>query len=202
MTADKAKLRDQMKARLAGLPAGQVERESNELCRGLVDFLTREGARVVMVYAPLPGEADVRGVAAALAMSGGRVCLPRVDWRGRSMRAVEVGDWAGDLEPVAGGPAGLLAPRAGLAEVAAEGLDAVLVPGLAFDAAGGRLGRGAGFYDRFLAGLPARVRKVGVALAAQVSPSVPMEAHDVKMDWLATPTGVARAGPKRGVIEG
>ncbi len=65
----------------------------------------------------------------------------------------------------------------------------VLVPGLAFDHTGGRLGRGAGFYDRFLANPALRARKVGVGFACQVVERVPMEAHDAPLDAIVTEDG-------------
>lgn len=66
--------------------------------------------------------------------------------------------------------------------------DVVLVPGLAFDLNGGRLGRGAGFYDRFLATLPAQTRLVGVALDEQIVDQAPRDAFDLPVDALATPS--------------
>ncbi|MBQ2851752.1 MAG: 5-formyltetrahydrofolate cyclo-ligase [Thermoguttaceae bacterium] len=76
-------------------------------------------------------------------------------------------------------PSRLLAPAA---------FDLVLVPGLAFDLDGGRLGRGAGFYDRFLATLPPKTRLVGVALDEQLVEKTPRDAFDLPVDALATPT--------------
>ena len=67
-------------------------------------------------------------------------------------------------------------------------LDLVLVPGLAFDARGGRLGRGAGFYDRFLAALPPRAVACGAGFQFQVVGLVPTEAHDVRLGALLTET--------------
>ena len=72
----------------------------------------------------------------------------------------------------------------------------MLVPGLAFDRWGGRLGRGAGFYDRFLASLRAgraagtRVALMGVCFEEQWTQRVPTEPHDVRVDWVATPRGI------------
>lgn len=79
-------------------------------------------------------------------------------------------------------PSRLLAPDA---------FDLVLVPGLAFDLDGGRLGRGAGFYDRFLATLPPKTRLVGVALDEQLVEKTPRDAFDLPVDALATPTRLA-----------
>lgn len=68
----------------------------------------------------------------------------------------------------------------------------VLAPGLLFDARGGRLGYGAGYYDALLAQVPAACA-VGVTCEALLVERVPMEAHDVAMSWIATERGVAPA---------
>ncbi|MBR4834428.1 MAG: 5-formyltetrahydrofolate cyclo-ligase [Thermoguttaceae bacterium] len=69
-----------------------------------------------------------------------------------------------------------------------EAFDVVLVPGLAFDLNGGRLGRGAGFYDRFLAALPSKTRLIGVALDEQIVEKAPRDAFDLPVDALVTPS--------------
>lgn len=71
--------------------------------------------------------------------------------------------------------------------VAAARFDVVLVPGLAFDLVGGRLGRGAGFYDRFLADVSPKTRLVGVAFDEQIVEKTPRDAFDLPVDALATP---------------
>ncbi|MBQ2788965.1 MAG: 5-formyltetrahydrofolate cyclo-ligase [Thermoguttaceae bacterium] len=70
----------------------------------------------------------------------------------------------------------------------ADAFDLVFVPGLAFDLDGGRLGRGAGFYDRFLATLPPKTRLVGVALDEQIVEKTPRDRFDLPVDALATPS--------------
>ena len=74
--------------------------------------------------------------------------------------------------------------------------DFVLVPLLAFDAQGGRLGYGAGFYDRTLATLPGRVR-LGCAFAAQQVDAVPVGPYDIRLDAVATENGIIRCGDDR-----
>ncbi len=77
-----------------------------------------------------------------------------------------------------------------------KGFDLVVVPGLAFDAAGWRLGRGHGFYDRFLSGLGGRVVMVGLAFSWQLVPEVPVEAWDVPVDAVVTEKAVVGRGIK------
>lgn len=86
-----------------------------------------------------------------------------------------------DLRP---GPFGILEP---IGSAPAETLDVIVCPGLAFTREGARLGQGGGFYDRALGRFP-KARKLGVAFACQIRPSLPCEEHDVNMDLVITPS--------------
>lgn len=79
-------------------------------------------------------------------------------------------------------------PAAGSAEIPPGDVDVVLVPGLAFGLDGRRLGRGAGYYDRFLARVDAD--KVALTTTDRIRPDLPLESHDVRVDWIATEEGV------------
>jgi 5,10-methenyltetrahydrofolate synthetase len=85
-------------------------------------------------------------------------------------------------------------PRSDAPSVSLEDVDVVLVPGLAFDIHGNRLGRGKGYYDDLLARLPVGVVRVGVTVEKLVVESVPTEAHDRRVAWLATELGVRSTG--------
>jgi 5,10-methenyltetrahydrofolate synthetase len=91
-------------------------------------------------------------------------------------------------------PFGFLEPTLAAPLVDPDELDVVLVPGRAFDRRGGRLGRGKGYYDRFLDRAPRGVVLVGVGVDATMVDSVPMGAHDRRVDWVATESGVRRVG--------
>lgn len=75
-------------------------------------------------------------------------------------------------------------------EVPIESLDAVIVPGVAFDHSGGRLGYGGGYYDRFLPKLRPDTVKIGVAYELQLIKQIPVEEHDVHLDRIVTETGI------------
>ena len=74
-------------------------------------------------------------------------------------------------------------------------IDVFLVPGLAFDPNGGRLGNGAGHYDRILSSARGDSATIGIAPAARLVDVVPVEQHDVRVDWLATEDGVLSCAP-------
>jgi 5-formyltetrahydrofolate cyclo-ligase len=73
-------------------------------------------------------------------------------------------------------------------------LDVLLIPGVAFDRAGGRLGFGMGYYDRTLASLIGRPTRIGIAYECQIAPEIPMDAWDQRMDWVVTEAGIWREG--------
>ncbi|MDV7339102.1 5-formyltetrahydrofolate cyclo-ligase [Terasakiella sp. A23] len=137
-------------------------------------------------YWPMAGELDIRPLFAALDEKGVACALPVVVKKASPLifRQWKEGD---ELED---GPHRTLHPAHG-AEITP---DAVLVPLLAFDETGGRLGFGGGYYDRTLAGLKAR--RIGIAYDEQQVESVPMDTFDQKMDWIVTPTRVIQCKNK------
>lgn len=161
-------------------------------------------ARTVLAYLALPDEIDATDLVARLVARGVRIAFPHVDRRGRlllltppagtAIRAdgpPDAGCWTRDRHGIAA-----LDPRApGVGTVAARELDAVIVPGRAFDRTGARLGRGKGFYDALLARIraDARAATVGLAFEEQLVADVPREAHDRRVAWIATGRGVRRS---------
>jgi prolyl-tRNA editing enzyme YbaK/EbsC (Cys-tRNA(Pro) deacylase) len=85
-------------------------------------------------------------------------------------------------------------PREDAEIVDAADMDVVLVPGLVFDRRGGRLGRGKGYYDRFLASLPRSTVRIGVTTEDSVVDAVPTDEHDQRVGWLATESGITWVG--------
>lgn len=135
----------------------------------------------VSAYWPMREEMDVRPLMAALAERGCRIALPVVVGKGQPLL---FRCWRPGMV-LRAGSFGLSEPAADEPEVTPR---IVFAPLLAFDRRGNRIGWGAGFYDRTLSGLRARVpvTAVGVAYAAQELAHVPADAHDQPLDWIAT----------------
>lgn len=96
------------------------------------------------------------------------------------------------------GAFGILEPREELRRqldrrIAATDLELIAVPGVAFDRSGNRLGHGFGYYDRLLVQLDSRSVLVGLAFACQIVSAIPVESHDMAMDFVVTELGVAPA---------
>lgn len=191
IAAAKNLLRSRIKHQLRAMSRPEYQALSMQASENLLDLIAQRcaGAPPIMLFAPMTAqrEIDITPVALALLAQGRVVAAPRVDWESRAITPVRVADWSRDLED---DPTktrlGLRAPRAGLPEIASASLAIVVVPGLAFDSQGHRLGRGAGFYDRFLTLLPADVLRIGVGFGLQVVENVPIDAHDRRLDAIVT----------------
>lgn len=149
---------------------------------------------VVSGYWPLSGEFDCRPLLQALHAEGHRIGLPVV---AAKRTPLVFRQWAPGA-PLVPGPFELLQPPEEAAELRP---DMLLVPLLAVDRDGYRLGYGAGFYDRTLAALRARGPRplaVGIAYEAQRVEAVPREPTDEPLDWLVTEAGAARFGRGEG----
>ena len=140
-------------------------------------------ARTVCFFVGMDEEVDTVPMIAKALSSGKRVLLPLTNLENKELKWFEVRDLKAEL---AHGTLGILEPRPTAKPGDAKDAECVVVPGLAFDQSKRRLGRGAGFYDRFLASLPPHAFKVGLAFSFQVFPSIPHEAHDVPLDEVLT----------------
>ena len=198
----KHQVRERLRGLLSALSPAQRSARSGAACGRALEADLFPANSMVMLYAPMAekGEVDLRLLAEGLLARGCRLCVARVDWAKGTMTPARVANLTTELVPDAGAPGrGLLGARADAPEVALGELGVVVVPGLGFDERGNRIGRGAGFYDKFLGGL-ARGKPVRVALAfdEQVVESVPVEGHDARVDVIVTPTRVIRVSSTGG----
>ncbi len=121
--------------------------------------------------------------------AGKRLLCPRVDRAGNRLRLFQIGSLEADLAP---GMLGIPEPRPGCPEVDPAEVDWALVPGLAFDPGGYRLGRGAGLYDRLLPALRPDAPCWALSFECQILASLPVEPHDVPIDGVQTPMRMIR----------
>jgi 5-formyltetrahydrofolate cyclo-ligase len=154
------------------------------------DILLRNYLRgeMVMCYVSQRGEAPTHDIIRSCLVRGQRICVPWVNPETRMIAASELENFFVDLER---GFAGILEPRDTCRRpVEPQGIDILLAPGLAFDSKGTRLGRGSGYYDRFLALFGPEKIKVGLAFSWQIFQEIPTEEHDIPMDLIVTEQGV------------
>lgn len=140
-------------------------------------------AQSILAFAPLPDELDLWPLLASATASGKSVFLPKYDSTRGEYFACPVTAAATEMSP---GRFGILEPPHPEACAPLNRLDLALVPGVAFDLHGHRLGRGKGFYDRLLKTMQARI--CGVAYDEQLVDHVPAQPHDVSMNFILTPS--------------
>jgi len=168
--------------------------KSMAACKRLLALPEFERAQTLMIYLPLPKEVDVAPIALRAWQRDKTLAAPKILWDRRHMipiviRSLDSGlvvNQRGLREPADGEP---LSP---------EALDLAIVPALAFDRRGNRLGRGAGFYDRFLNPDQFRGVAVGLGFREQVVDELPVTANDVPVHVLITDEDTLRFAPPAG----
>lgn len=180
----KAALRRDVRARLALLTPLERAQAADQLFERTMSWSVWREAGTVLLSWSLPDELSATGLIAAALADGRRVTLPGFDAATGQYVAYEVNHHEKDLIP---GKFGIREPHPDLHKVSLTELDLVIVPGVAFDAAGNRLGRGKGFYDRLL-GQAIAADFCGIGYDDQVVSGVPVEPHDVQLHYLLTPS--------------
>lgn len=190
----KAFLRKTVLGRRDAMDAGIRTALSRAIVRDLFDLAAYRRSGTVMAYVGFGSELQTDEFVFHTLEQGKTLLLPRVNGRKRGLDIYEVRDPVRDLEV---GTWGIREPRPDrCARVDPDIIDFVLVPGLAFDARGGRLGYGGGFYDRLLASiLSSRTWLVAGAFESQRVERLPLDEHDVPMDVVVTENGHFPPGP-------
>ncbi len=191
-----AKRKSEIRTRLAGLRArlapADVQARSARIVAHLRGHASVAGAKRPMAYAACGPEPDPGGLVASWISDSIPVGFPRVLTPDGEMEAREVASLS-HLHP---GRWGLMEPDPAacpLADPAA--LDLLLVPGVAFDRRGNRLGRGKGFYDRFLENVDSRATIIGICYDSEILGEIPVDSDcDRPVAWLATPSGIVQCG--------
>jgi 5-formyltetrahydrofolate cyclo-ligase len=181
----KQALRGRVLAERDDLPAAARVAGSQAIRARLQGLPSLAVARTVLLTLPFRSEWDTRPLAEDALRAGKRIVIPRVDRVARMLRLHSVADL--DVDIVAG-YLGIPEPRETLPIVDPGAVDWVLVPGVAFDAAGRRLGYGGGFYDRLLPLVRADAPRVAGAFEVQIVDEVPASAHDRRVDAVVSPT--------------
>ncbi len=166
-----------------------LEREaaSRALCERLKSSALWERSESVLFFYPLASEPDILPLLRMAMATGKRGALPRHVSGSDTYEPVWIRDLESELIP---GAYGIPEPSAECPSVSKSRLDLILVPGVGFDLAFGRLGRGRGHYDRLL--ISQQGLKCGVCFDWQLERCLPAEAHDVSLDYLVTPSQLLR----------
>ena len=189
---DRKELRSLIRARRESISVIQAAELSARIAERVLILPEYRAARCIMSYASVLGEVQTAALNARILEDGKRLLLPKVMEDRQSMLAVPVAD----LSRLTRGAMGIPQPPDDTGADPAD-IDLVLVPGIAFDRKGGRLGFGGGFYDRFLEGTPAL--RVAIAFDIQLVDDTDPQPHDQQMDLLITEDALRdfRAGTGR-----
>jgi 5-formyltetrahydrofolate cyclo-ligase len=180
---DKKLLRDHVRTLRASLSPGEIEEKSGLICRRLLEVL--DGADPLMVYASKPLEVNTKVLIGHLISQGKTIIVPIIEKDTKTLRLSYLKDPAVLQESTfhVPEPVGCELPAL------ASDVKAVIIPMLAFDRKGNRLGYGAGYYDRFLSSHP-HLTRIGVAFSCQEVEEIPADATDASMDIIVTDNGI------------
>lgn len=184
---DKTSLRRHAREARKALSAEARAEASAAIASRVLELPEIQRASAVLLYGASPEEVDTTPLEVALRARGVRVALPRV--AGAHHLTLH---WVDGLAELAEGAFGLREPHEAAACALPSEIEAIVVPGVAFDERGGRLGYGRGYYDTLLSGACAGVPTVGIAFDEQVVAEVPCEERDERMCVVVTPTRTLR----------
>lgn len=170
--------RNRMLAQLADLDPGTVQQHSRAVAQRLTGLPEYASAKSLAVYVSFGAEIQTHDLIRHMLVAGRQICVPA--FQGGTYRTAVIRDFDQDLQA---GQLGILEPSFPRHELATPP-DVWLVPGLAFDRAGNRLGRGKGYFDALLQ--HASGVKIALAHDFQLLTEVPSELHDVRMDFIIT----------------
>jgi 5-formyltetrahydrofolate cyclo-ligase len=184
LKARKSEIRRNTVARRDALTKKQHAEKSGAIMERLFEFANFLESRIVLFYLSHKSEVDTEPmIRKALALEK-IVALPMIDAEKRGIVPFKVDNLDSDTGP---GYRGIREPKPELCkEIPVPQVNLAIIPGIAFDVRGGRIGYGTGFYDRFIADLDMTTRKVALAFECQIVPQIPMEPHDRYTDIIIT----------------
>ena len=166
----------------AMLPEERLSK-SQRICRHLMNVIS--DGETVMVFTSKEKEVNTRPLIMALFGQGNPVVVPIIVKEDYSLRLSYLRDFSALVPSTFGVPE----PKGSEIPAAADDIDTIILPMLGFDRKGGRIGYGAGYYDRFLSKNPG-LRKIGIAFACQEVDNLPVDENDIRMDAIITEDGM------------
>ena len=184
----KSEVRKRLRQTLAAMSDVERRRKSAAACAFLLSSPEFAAARVVMLYLSTPMEVATAPITLRAWQEGKTVVVPKVNLEQRHMLPMEISSLQSGLKS---GRLGILEPIGGK-PIPVDLIDLVVVPGLGFTADGYRIGRGMGFYDRFLAQSGFLGLSCGLGFEEQIVEELPTLDHDVPLSMLVTDRGIRR----------
>jgi 5-formyltetrahydrofolate cyclo-ligase len=183
MSEQKDRVRKILRQKKDAMQPEERLEKSYRICRHLMEII--RGDETVMVFTSKEKEVNTKPLILSLFRKGNPVVVPVIVQEDTSLRLSYIRDFSALVPSTFGVPE----PIGSEIPAAAEDIRTIILPMLGFDREGGRIGYGAGYYDRFLAKNPG-LRKIGIAFACQEVENLPVEENDVRMDVIITEDGV------------
>ncbi len=180
----KEEIRNDIAKQLATLADSAVEAKARQIENRLFEFANFLEANIALLYINSVNEVISRNIIERCFDYNKIVILPAFDIYTYEMKLMKVDNLETDLKP---GPRGIFEPdemRCNVVPI--ECIDIAIIPGTAFDAKGGRIGSGEGYYDRLIPKLSITTRKVALAFENQITQQIQMESHDKHVDIIIT----------------
>ncbi len=179
----KRELRERMLELREGMLHSEVAAMSKTIHTYLQSLPSFRNAKNIFLYASTRNEVETDDIIVNLLQAGKGVAIPVVNKGTKEI----VFSFIESLDELMPSTYGIREPLPNsLRPVALDSVDLIIIPGVAFDMRGYRLGYGGGYYDRFLEKLPEGVHKMGLAFDFQVLEALPVEEHDLKVDTIIT----------------
>jgi len=180
----KADIRKEIAAAIGRLSVDELAEKTSLIENRLFDFANFLESKIALMYIENPNEVKSAEIIRRTFGQNKIVVLPLVKTDTKKFKLFKIDDFAKDLKS---GQNGILQPDPGRCRtVPIDCIDIAIIPGVAFDEKGGRIGSGDGYYDRLIPHLPVTTRKVALALDYQIIPQVPIESHDKHVDIIIT----------------
>ena len=176
-------LRKKLKKILEQIPPDVASVKSRAATERIISLDAFAQAEVVMLYLTIPGEVDTQPIARAAWAEGKTVVAPTACDNCKTMRPIFCRPEDDEMfRP----HHGLRQPHRATGEVPIDQIDLLIVPAMAFDRRCNRLGRGGGFYDRFLANPKLHAATIGIAFAEQIVETLPIQPNDLPVEMVVT----------------
>ena len=180
----KLEIRNDIGKVLEALKTGELSKKTKKIEDRLFDFANFLEAKISLLYMNTSHEVNTQKIIKKCFKYNKVVVLPAFSEEKRKMTLMKIGRLGADLIP---GPRGVPEPDPNRCKaVPIESIDIAIIPGIAFDEKGGRIGTGRGYYDKLIPELSITTRKVALAFESQILPQVPMESHDKHVDIIIT----------------
>jgi len=184
ISAAKIQIRADIANTISALSESEIQEKTSAVGNRLFEFANFLESKIALLYVNGNLEVQTKSIIQKSYSYNKIVVLPAFDPESFKMKLMKVDTSEQELTP---GPRGVLEPDASKCKVVPmDRIDIAIIPGLAFDEKGGRIGSGTGYYDRLIPRLAITTRKVALTFEEQLVPQVPMESHDKHVDIIIT----------------